>query len=301
MATSAIPAYISKANVLREYIANDTWVIPAGLKEILVICVGPGGGGGSGRKAVAGTLKQGGGNGGGGAVVYRRIPVASLAGSYAITIGAAGTGGAGIVAGAQSNGNPGTVGGDTSFGALVIAKGGGAGTAGGVGAGGVDGGLSSACTPAFGPYAWNGRQRAAMPLFSTIAIGGTGMDGSFGAPSGGSGGYVNIATEFAGAAGGGVYTDGTLTAGPAGGAVAGGAGTNGTNDVSNILRLLVGQTSTYGIGTGGSGSGGTNSGLSGVGGNGGRCAGGGGSGAGTTTSKGGDGGGGLCLIVEIYN
>lgn len=294
------------ANVTRTYTAGDTWNKPAGLKEVLVLAVGAGGGGGSGRRGAASSQRSAGGGGGGGAMVWRRIPAASLASSETITIGAGGPGGAAQTAD-SSNGNAGTIGGDTSFGTLVIADGGGSGAAGstgGSGTGGSSGGLASACTPAFGPNTWSGHPRVT-PSASNGSDGSNGLNGSGAAPSGGAGGGISAANAVgSGGAGGGCYNGGSLTAGPAGGAASGGAGNAGTANVG--VQLLLDLVSlAVGIGTAGSGGGGSIVGVAGSGGNAGNYgAGGGGGGAslnGNNSGAGGNGSGGLVVLVEIYD
>ncbi len=293
-------------NVVRTYTAGDTWNKPAGLKELLVLAIGAGGGGGSGRRGAASSQRSAGGGGGGGAMVWRRIPAASLASTETVTIGAGGTGGAAQTAD-STNGNAGTLGGDTSFGSLVIADGGGSGAAGstgGSGTGGANGGLASACTPAFGPNAWSGQQRVT-PSASNGDAGANGMNGTGAAPSGGAGGGISSANAVgSGGAGGGCYNDGSLTAGPTGGASSGGDGTAGTNNVG--LQLLLNTVAlAVGIGTAGSGGGASIVGAAGSGGAGGNYgAGGGGGGAslnGSNSGAGGNGAGGLVVLVEIYN
>ena len=81
--------------ILREYIwGPQTWTKPAGLKHLLVVCVGSGGGGGSGRRGAASTNRCGGGGGAGGSIVRRLIKAADLPASVTITVGMGGVGGA---------------------------------------------------------------------------------------------------------------------------------------------------------------------------------------------------------------
>lgn len=109
-----------------------------GMLYCIIEAIGSGGGGGGSVFNAGAALITGGGGGAGG---YSRSlkTAAQVGGTQVVTIGAVGTGG---TAGA----NPGTAGGDTSVGALVIAKGGSGGAFGqsGVqsangGAGGVNG------------------------------------------------------------------------------------------------------------------------------------------------------------------
>jgi hypothetical protein len=297
---------ITSNNIIREYTSSDTWTRPAGIKEVLVICVGAGGGGGSGYVGSTSTDRRGGGGGGGGAFVSRRISSASLGTSEIITIGAGGTTGSAVTAAINTNGNPGGLGADSSFGSLVVAKGGGSGAGGALGGstGGANGGLASSCTPIRSPCALNGVQRVA-PV-GTTAASPNGMDGSFAAPAGGMGGAISTGNGFrTGGAGGGVHNEASLTAGGAGGAT---AGTNGTAGVDNINRKLIfdiNTLTTNGIGTGGGGGASVaNSTTAGSGANGGNYgAGGGGGGAcllNGTSGAGGRGASGLVIIVEYY-
>jgi hypothetical protein len=298
-----VPIPPHPANVLREYITSSVWTHPSGLRELVVVAVGAGGGGAGGRRSSSNSV--GGPAGGGGAYVIRRIP-ASLLGSVGSTqTVTVGTGGAG---GAASTGasNPGSAGGDSSFGSLVVAKGGQGGAA-ALGTGSLTpGGSPATCTPARGPYALAGGA-APVGVSNTTTPTSPGMDGSRAAPGGGvGGGHTTTPAEGPGSDGGGVYEDGTLHVGPAGGAVPGGNGGNGVDDLSQILLLEFGVVATYGIGTGGAGGAGSRtSGVNGGnGGNGGRCAGGGGGGSVNTipasAGAGGDGGDGLIQLIEIY-
>jgi hypothetical protein len=282
--------------IIREFTANGTWTKPAGLKRVLISCVGAGGGGGSGRCDGAGTNRFGGGGGGGGAVVWRQVTASDLASSVAVTIGTGGTGGVGVAT-VLTNGNSGNTGGDTSFGSLVIAKGGSAGT-GGTGASGTggSGGLSNLSTPAYQPYAITG----SLGGNGQSANGGNGTSGFAGtnaAPGGAGGGGINSGNTnaTAGGTGGGVYVNGILIGGPTSG-----ASPNGVANQSNFLFFSNTLTSGKGIGTGGAGgfppsTAAGNGGNYGAGGGGGRA-----SVTATTSGAGGNGADGLCLVMEVY-
>lgn len=89
---------------------------PANLLFAIVELVA-GGAGGGGTYSSAATVSTAGGGGGSGGYSRRKLTAAQIGASQTITIGAFGVGGA-------AGDNPGANGGDTSFGSLVIAKGG---------------------------------------------------------------------------------------------------------------------------------------------------------------------------------
>ena len=279
------------------FTSSGTWTKDAGLKRVLVTCVGAGGGSGSGRQGAAGENRFGVGGGGGGAIVWRVIAASDLTSTVSVTIGAGGTAGA-SQASTSSNGNAGGAGGDTSFGALVIAKGGLAGGGGSTSAGTAGaGGQVSSCTPSFGPYALAGSAGAAGNT-TTTAAGGNGLNGSTGAPGGGGGGGINSSNTSGTAAntGGNVYQNGVLIAGPVSGASAA-----GSNNQSLFLSMSNSLNAGVGLGTGGAGN---NPGANPNGGAGGQYGAGAGGGCGTlngtSSGAGAVGGGGLCIVMEFY-
>lgn len=279
------------------FTSSGTWTKDAGLKRVLVTCVGAGGGSGSGRQGPAGTNRYGGGGGGGGAIVWRNIAASDLTSTVAVTIGAGGTAGA-SQASASTNGNAGGAGGDTSFGALVIAKGGSGGGGGSTAAGTAGaGGQVASCTPNYGPYAIAGSAGAAGNTTATAA-GGNGLNGSTGAPGGGGGGGINSSNTSGTAAntGGNVYQNGVLIAGPVSG-----ASPNGANNQSLFLSMSSTLNAAVGLGTGGAGNNNGATPNGGTGGNYGAGAGGGcGTLDGTASGAGAVGGGGLCIVMEFY-
>ena len=267
----------------------------AGLKRILGAIFGAGGGSGSGRRGAAGTNRFGGGGSGGGEGVWLSVAADALPSTVAVTIGAGGPGGAAVTVD-DTSGNPGIAGGDTSFGAIAIAKGGNFGGGGSTAAGALGaGGAVASGNPQYGPFCLPGANGAAGNTITTAA-GATGFIGTTACPGGGGGGGINSSNTVGVAAmtGGAIYQNGVLQAGPVSG-----ASPNGVDDKSVFLHFSTTLTSGYGPGTGGAG---------GVpatpdGGNGGRCAGaGGGAGVlnGTNSGAGATGGDGIAVIMEFY-
>ncbi len=281
------------STISREYTSDTTWTKPAGLRAAMIICVGGGGGGGSGRLDIAGTFRGGGGGGGGGMCTRLFALADDLPSSAPIVIGTGGAGGAGVTV-SGSNGNSGQKGKATLFGGLLFAEGGSGGAAGtittsGGGSGGISAYSSFSCH-LFSLPAANGGGGG-----SAGSAGSNGMGGQTGCPSGGGGGGITAGniSATASVAGGGIYNNGSLVAGPA-------SGTNGANNVCVYLYHSTTISSTIGIGTGGAGSNATN--VNGT--NGGYGAGGGGGFGQLNTvgisGAGGNGGNGFCLVLEIY-
>lgn len=101
---------------VQHFSATGTYTPSTGLVYAIIECLGAGGGGGSADVATGGYNQYGGGGGAGG---YSRAvaSAATIGASQAVTIGAAGTGGA-------AGNNAGVAGGDTSVGTLCVGKGG---------------------------------------------------------------------------------------------------------------------------------------------------------------------------------
>ena len=305
-----VPIPASPANHLHEYTAGDTWTKPANLKELWVLCVGGGGGGGSARLTSGATVGGGGGGGQGGYLVWRRIPASALGPTETITIGAGGAGAAGIATTA-GNGATGTTGGSTSFGSLVVARGGNGGMGGATTNGGNNWSTTLVgCTPAYVPYAslgaGGGEQRISVAagsfpghgLQNSIGVGQASPIYSNRGCAGGAygGGLTGGTTPYAASTGGGLFVQGVLSALPA-------ANANGANAVAKDILFMTSLVPTNGLGTGGGGGSAAATGNGTTGGNGGNYGAGGGGGgsaiAPNTSGAGGTGGGGLCLIVEI--
>ena len=208
------------AYTVHAFNSSGTFVPPAGLASVDVLVVGGGGGGGS---------TYGGGGGGGGVRAQTGLAITPNA-SVTVTVGAGGTGGAGISQTNETIGN-GTNGGNSSFGGF-IALGGGYGqggaqndpdalTGGSGGSGGGGGGITS------------GSQNA----------GGAGTSGQ--GNNGGAGGGSTTATNRSGGGGGGAGAVGSAGTNGAGGN--GGAGV----DYSGVIGTGFGASGWFGGGGGG--------------------------------------------------
>lgn len=114
--------FTSRRLKARVFTTTGTWRKPAGVSAVHAFLVGGGGGGGSVRCTSAGGGTIVAGTGGGGAVIDRDVDVSTIPDGalVPVTIGAGGAGGV--------NGSAGGVGGDTSFGTLISALGGGGGS-----------------------------------------------------------------------------------------------------------------------------------------------------------------------------
>lgn len=319
--TTGDPTQFAKRQNILVFTSNGTYTPSAGMKTCEVIAFGGGGGGGSGALAAPGVAVSGGAGGGGGGRARGIFTAAQIGASRAVTIGAAGVGGAAQTT-SSTNGNPGTAGGFTHLANLLVARGGGAGSGGQIGnpsggggagsisLGGGNGTGAAAGTAAFS--AGNGGLGTAGGNNSTVdgngsggagspASGGAGTDGGsaekVGASGGGSGGGITTANAYSdGGYGGALYIAGVLNRGGkgvAGGTLNGGPG--GTWANAN------GPLDQAGGGGGGGASDATAAGDGGAGGLGGGGGGGGGSSRdGGVSGKGGDAGAGLMIIIENF-
>jgi hypothetical protein len=198
---------------IRKFTASETYFPSANLVSAIIECIA-GGGGGAGTVGAAGYYYWGA-SGGSGSYSRSCLTAVQIGASQTITIGPGGNGGA-------AGTNSGTAGGDTSFGLLCVAKGGGPGIAGSPGDGGTggvpgtgdivaagnhgsNGGYSyqasgtgaTATTPVSAPSALGGAVAATIAIGSNTGITG----GNYGA--GGSGGVcARTGVSAAGAFGG---------------------------------------------------------------------------------------------------
>lgn len=321
---SAAGGTYAKQTIIHVFTASGIYTPTPGMKFATVFNFGAGGGAGSGARAAPGAAAGGGCGGGGGGLAQGWFSAAQIGPSQAVTIGAAGVGGAPQTADSTA-GNNGTAGGATTFGSLLYAGGGGFGQGGALGAncGGGGAGNSSAS-------GGNGAAGVGGVGSFNQGNGGSGVAGanSFTMPGAGSGGSGSPAAGTAGLAGG--FAN-SLVSGGSGGASGGGitaadaasnGGAGGPIYLGGIAKF--GAAGTVGAGQdggagltfatnggplnqAGTGAGGGASNLlaaAGAGGVGGLCggagAGGGASRNGFSSGAGGPGGGGCVIVVEQF-
>lgn len=267
------------------FLASGTWTKQTGDVLVRVVCVGPGGGGGSGaHQAVSNASIAGGGPAGaGGSVTEFWANATDLGATVAVTIGAAGVGGAPVTVPGTA-GNAGTAGGTVRFGASICGGGGG-------GAGGPLTTTPANTSGVYGASVGDQDQNSHIINFNR-GNGGLGNQwpSSPGTTGGGVGQHIQSGALYGAAAG---SRSGTASFGSYASAAAvlafGGAGSAGS--------ILYGGR---GAGSGGGGGAGSIGGSAQAGGMGGAKGGGGGGGGacfnGVTSGAGGDGGPGACWV-----
>lgn len=264
----------SSTNV-QVFAANGTWTKPAGAKSLHVVAIGGGGGGGGGRKSASGTAAFGGGGGAGGAYTERIFDASFAGATETITVGAGGNGGIGATAN-SFNGTGGVAGGNSSFGSIILVRGGSPGAGGSTGS--AAGGASSIGGMFAGSSGGAGQSGtgSSAPNSNAAGAGGGGGGGVSTVPAAAAGGNGGNATSsfplaIIGGLGGAINSNGgnasSVTASfPAGAPGAGGAGSSITGNAG-----IGGNAGTYGGGAGGGGAaldGVGNAGNGGIGGNG---------------------------------
>ncbi len=286
----AFAAIVTPSSVdVQTFTASGTWTKPTNGSIVMVEAVGAGGGGGSGSADIAASTKSGGGGGGSGEYIREFFVIDDLGATETVTIGTGGTGGASQTG--QSSGFAGGQGGDTTFGSLLRAFGGGGGS------GGSQVGIAEGARPHNSSYRHRDNHDPLSSLMNSPATSMNGggqsnvsstADGGFNnvrtpGGGGGGGGMDGSNTEFAGGDGGlGNHGNAPRSSqqnaggGPAGGAAGGAAGTS----------------ASAGSFSGGGGGGANHTGTGGVGGNGDQGGGGGGGGCSTVTNDSGSGGAG---------
>ena len=264
--------FLAPKSVSTVYTASDaSESVPAWAKSVTVQLMGAGAGGGSGRRGAAGAIRTGGAGGAAGGVTFGTFPVSYLDSTYAIVIGAKGTGGAAQTSD-SSNGNAGTDGGVTTFvsgGFKLTASGGvrGAGGTGSVQGYGAQGGTSR--------HGITGNQGGLNAQLTPVTPTPSGSESSAG--GGGGGGGVNAADNVGNGINGGVGSRGWEDS-----AAGGAAASNGTDQTAS--KFLGGG--------GGGGGGGSKTGNATAGGNGGLYGAGGGGGGASLNATGNSGAGG---------
>ena len=250
--------------VVNNYTTSTTMSDPgSGCKLIRVRAIGGGAGGGSGRKHTSASGRGGGSGGSAGAFVdvqfkYSDVPSWPVT----ITIGAGGAGGAAVTSNSTAGSN-GTNGSDTSFDAVVVAKGGNRGV-GGSSATLQGGDARFGSNVAIATVAANAKAAAGGQAGVTAAIMTAGANGFAG--SGGAGGGLTTANATMSGTDGGSNAKGTTA--NAGG-TAGNAGTGTDGDTTAPYIFFGGNGGSGGGSSTTAGLAGGNGGLYGAGGGGG--------------------------------
>lgn len=219
--------------VVNNYTASTTMSDPgAGCTLIRVRGIGGGAGGGSGRKHTSASGRAGGSGGSAGAYIDVQFPYSSVSSwPVTITIGAGGAGGAAVTSNSTA-GNNGTAGGDTSFGAIVVLKGGDGGT-GGSSATSRGGDARFGANNSVSTVATNAAPAAGGQAGATAAVTTAGANGFAGA--GGAGGGLTTGNATMSGTSGGSNAKGTAAVAGGTAGNAGGAGTAGDTTAPYIF------------------------------------------------------------------
>jgi hypothetical protein len=265
--------------VVTDFTANGTFIIPSGAKFIRILAIGPGGGGGSGRRGAANTARLGGGGGGAGSTVDVIYTVAEAIGTnntLSVVIPSSGTGGAARSADdadGAAGGNAGNTTVSNNSGRVITFAGGGVGGAGGTASTGTGGSAGIGTTVAgAGGSSSSSATGAAGGTSNGLAAGAGGAGGGISASNtafgGGSGGHGSRSLwSSVAATGGTVDTTGPQNGGTPGLYLPGGGGGGGAASITTTAQTG-GNGGTYGGGGGGGGAS-VNGQTSGGGGNGG--------------------------------
>jgi hypothetical protein len=307
----------------------NTFQVPKNINWVTAQIWGAGGGGGSGKRGPAAQARTGGTGGGGGAMNFATFRPSDLGTSVTVTIATGGTG-AGVNTSDGTSGSNGNPGGNTTFGSLLTAFGGGAGAgctiasfSGGSGGGALSAGvlgINSTNSTGGSPSGASGQAGQGLGgggslqggVGAAAAWGGAGGGGTTGGGAGFAGGSAMYGGSGGGSAGG-LTTGNATTASGAGGSstgATGGGGSAGAAGTSGVVGQKGGDgtagPTSLGPGTAGGGggcgfdnTGGGTASAAGSGGNGGiACGGGGGGGSlnGNNGGGGGNGGNGYCRI-----
>src|SRR5262245_1130133 len=275
------------------FTASGTWTKPLGAVRMRLRGCGGGGGSASGGRRGTGVVAPGGGTGSPAPMVEVWVNAADCSATEAVTIGAAGVGGAAVTTD-DTNGIAGTAGGDTAFGPStgagrhMFANGGNA---------------PGTVTPTTSP--------AGAAIYSYAAAGSAaGANGGVGVSGNASGGKSSVWSAGSGGSGGGITTGNVANSGgngssqvtgvivvPAAGVAPGGRGTDAQASRSPQVPMQPG-----GGGAGGAANTTGPGGDGGVGGfPGGSGGGGGASRNGFNSGKGGDGAGGMLQVTTYFN
>jgi len=312
-AEQIIAVYEGRVSVnIVEYttVGTHTYTPPSNLLLLYGGCIGGGGGGGSGAVRPSATAMPGQ-MGAGGGIARRWLTPTQIGASQTVTVGDGGVGGAAVSASAtQIAGNAGAGGDTSSFGSLIVALGGNAGSGAnansGVTSSPIQPNIINLFTPSTFPDTIVGEPNQATS--ATTVLNGVGMfSWRIGSP--GNGAYQTSAST---ANGGNLPSywdkDGVLnTPSPAGGGIhPGGNGDNGVDNACRQWMNYLGIFPNVGYGQHGAGGAGNINGTAGNGGDGGKYgAGGGGGGAGfrtagtVTSGKGGNGAQGAVVLFEL--